>query len=76
MNPMRLSAMIAGDPWTLLITLEEEPDSLGCTVEFQELTLDGGTADHWELEYPRVGEALREIEMSYGIGPDEWAVLN
>jgi hypothetical protein len=67
--------MIAGHPWTLLITLEEDPDSLGCTVQFQELTLDGATADHWELDYDRVEEALQELERAYGIGPSDWTVL-
>ncbi len=73
---MRRSAMIAGNPWTLLITLEEDPDSLGCTVLFQELTIDGATADHWEVRYTRVIEALRELEMAYGIGPDDWTNLD
>lgn len=68
--------MIAGHPWTLLITLEEAPDSLGCTVQFQELTLDGATADHWELQYDRVEEALMELERAYGIGPADWTALD
>lgn len=68
--------MIAGDPWTLLITLQEDPDSLGCIVQFQELTMDGLTADHWVVHYDRVADALRELEMAYGIGPDDWTDLD
>jgi hypothetical protein len=73
-GPRRRSAMIAGDPWTLLITLEEEPDSLGCVVLFQELTIDGQTVDHWERHFDRVDEALRAIESAYGVGPDDWVL--
>lgn len=69
---MRRSAMIAGNPWTLLITLVEDPDSLGCSVLFQQLTMDGTTADHWERHFSRVEDALREVEMTYGIGRDDW----
>ena len=69
---MRRSAMVASHPWTLLITLEEEPDSLGCVARFQELNMDGATADSWERFYPRLGEAMRDLEMSYGIGPADW----
>lgn len=75
MRGPRRAAMIAGHPWTLLITLEEEMDSLGCRVEFQALTLEGTTADHWEVEYDRVEDALRAIEMTYGIGPEDWTEL-
>ncbi len=69
---MRRSCMLAGDPWTLFITLDEEADSLKCVVVFQELDMDGRTVDQWELQYDRVEEALRELEMSYGIDPDDW----
>lgn len=73
---MRRSAMVAGNPWTVLIVMEEDPDSLGCLVRFQELTMDGETADQWEIRYDRVEEALRELEMSYGVGPDDWIELS
>lgn len=66
--------MIAGNPWTLLIVLEEDPDSLGCWVTVQQIGLDGTTADHWEVRYDRVEDALRELEMSYGVGPGDWTV--
>ena len=72
---MRRSCMVASDPWTLLITMEEDPDSLGCAVRIQQLTLDGETADRWELQFARVEEALRELEMAYGIGPHDWTEL-
>lgn len=72
---MRRSAIIAGNPWTLLITLEEEPDSLRCRVHVQEINLDGDTADAWAMEYDRLEDALRDMEMSYGIGPDDWTQL-
>jgi hypothetical protein len=68
--------MIPGNPWTLLITVEEEPDSLGCWVRVHELTMDGATADFRELHFARINAALREMEMSYGIGPDDWIELN
>jgi hypothetical protein len=68
----RRYVMVVSDPWTLLISLEEEQDSLGCFVQIQEITLDGKTVDHWELHYTRVDEALRDLEVSYGIGPDDW----
>lgn len=73
---MRRSAMVAGHPWTLLLLLEEDPDSLGCWVRVQELTLDGTTADAWELFFPRLEEALYEMEMAYGIGPQDWTELS
>jgi hypothetical protein len=73
---MRRSAMIPGNPWTLLITLEEDPDTLGCWVRVQELTMDGATADYWELHFSYLDEALREMEMAYGIGPDDWTDLS
>ena len=72
---MRKSAMIPGNPWTLLITLEEDPDSLGCVVRVQELTMDGATADFWEVHYSRMDEAMREMEMAYGIGAEDWLDL-
>lgn len=72
---MRRACMLAGNPWTLFITLTEDPDSLGCTVCFHEIDLDGRTADQWELHYDRTDEALHEIEVSYGIGPDDWTTL-
>lgn len=68
--------MIASDPWTLLITLEEEPDSLGCVVYIQQLDLDGRAVDLWEVRYERVAEALAEMERSYGIGPADWVDLS
>lgn len=73
---MRRSAIVAGHPWTLLITVDEDQDSLGWVVRFQELTLDGETSDHWEVQYPQLNEALRELEMSYGIGPGDWTLLD
>ncbi len=73
---MRKGAMVAGNPWTVLITLVGDPDSLGCLLLFQELSIDGKTADQWEIRYDRVDEALREMEMSYGIGPDDWLDLD
>lgn len=73
---MRRSALIASHPWTLLITLEEDADSLGCWVRVQELTQDGATSDYWDLYYERVAEALRDMEMSYGLGPDDWTDLD
>lgn len=72
---MRRSVMIAGNPWTLFITLEEEADTLGCIVRFQEINSEGDTADQWELQFAKVPEALRELEMSYGIGPGDWTEL-
>jgi hypothetical protein len=72
---MRKSAMIPGNPWTLLITLDEDPDSLGCVVRVQQLTLDGTTSDFWEVRYSHIEEALREMEMAYGIGPNDWLDL-
>jgi|GEM_PF-2082368 len=72
---MRRSAMIASHPWTLLITLVEEPDSLGCTVTIQALTVDGDTADHWQVRFDRVDDGLHAMEMDYGIGPGEWLEL-
>ncbi len=72
---MKRAAMIAGNPWTLLVTLEEDPDSLGCVVRFQELTMDGDSVDAWERFCPRLDEALRDVEMAYGIGPDDWIDL-
>lgn len=71
---MRRSAMIASHPWTLLITLEEDPDSLGCWVQVQELNLDGGIADHWVQHFDRVADALLEMERAYGIGPSDWVL--
>lgn len=68
--------MIAGSPWTLLLLLEADPDSLGCWLRAQELTVDGKTADSWERYYPRVEDALREVEMAYGLGPEDWADLD
>jgi len=68
--------MVASDPWTLIITVEEEPDSLGCLVRFQQLTLDGATADLHERSYTRLEDALRDLEMSYGIAPDQWTELD
>lgn len=73
---MRRSAMIPGNPWTLVITLEEDPDSLGCWVRVHELTLDGATADFHERYYSRVADALRDMEMSYGIGETDWHDLD
>lgn len=73
---MRKGALVAGNPWTVLITLEADPDSMGCQVSFQEITMDGKTADQWELRFDRVEEALREIEMAYGVGPDDWTDLD
>jgi len=73
---LRRSCMLAGEPWTLFITLIEEADSLKCTVIFQELDMDARTVDQWELGYDRVDEALQELEMSYGIDPDEWTRLD
>lgn len=73
---MRRSIMIAGNPWTLFIVLEEDADSLSCLVRIQEINLDGQTTDQWELQFARVEEALRELEMSYGIEPDDWTVLD
>lgn len=72
---MRRSAMIAGNPWTLFITLEESQDSLGCLVLFQEINSNGETVDHWELHFSRVEEALSELEMAYGISSAEWTEL-
>lgn len=66
--------MIPGSPWTLLITVEEDPDSLGCWVRVQELDLDGATANYWERYHSHTEEALREMEMSYGIGPEDWSL--
>lgn len=73
---MRRSAMVAGEPWTLLFSLEDDPDSLGCRLRVQELTMDGLTSDSWELYYPDAVEALRELEMAYGLGPDDWTELD
>jgi hypothetical protein len=73
---MRRSAMVAGNPWTLLLLLEDDPDSLGCWLRVQELTLDGGTVDAWEQHYSRVSDALYDIEMTYGIGPGDWLNLD
>lgn len=73
---MRRSIMISGNPWTLFIFLEEHADSLSCLVRIQEINLDGKTTDQWELQFARVEEALRELETSYGIGPDDWTVLD
>jgi hypothetical protein len=67
--------MVAGEPWTLLLSLEDDPDSLGCWLRVQELTMDGLTADSWERYYPQVAEALRELEMGYGLGPEDWTEL-
>lgn len=69
---MRRSAIIAGNPWTLLLHMEEDPDSLGCRVRFHEVTIDGETADAWEVQYDHISQALYEIEMAYGIGPEDW----
>lgn len=68
--------MVAGNPWTVFITLEEDPDTVGCTVRFQEINMDGKTADQWDLRFDRVDEALREIEMSYGVGIGDWLDLD
>lgn len=73
---MRQSVMIAGNPWTLFIVMEEDPDSLACLVRIQEVNIDGRTIDQWELQFGRVEEALRELEMSYGVGPDDWTLLD
>lgn len=73
---MRRSCMVASDPWTLLITVEEDRDSLGCIVHVQQLTVDGETSDHWEIPFARTAEALREMEMAYGIGPEDWTELD
>jgi hypothetical protein len=73
---MRRTALIPGNPWTLLITVQDDPDSLGCVVRIQELTMDGTTSDFRELHYARVADALRELEMSYGIGADDWLELD
>jgi len=67
---VRRSCMLAGNPWTLFITLIEEADSLKCSVVFQELDMDARTVDQWELQYDHVEEALHELEMSYGIDSD------
>lgn len=75
MGAMRRSALIPGHPWTLIITLEEDADSLGCWVRVAALTLDGETYDYWELFFDRLDEALREMEMAYGIGTDDWTEL-
>lgn len=68
--------MIAGNPWTLFITLEEGQGGPDCLVRFQELNSDGQLTDHWELTFSRVEDAMRELEMSYGIGPGDWTVLD
>lgn len=73
---MRRSAMVAGHPWTLLLTLEDDPDSLGCWLRVQELTMDGGTSDAWERHYPRLEEAFRDLEMAYGLSPEDWTELD
>lgn len=68
--------MIAGNPWTLFITLESVPQGDGCTVRFQEMTMDGTTSDQWDRRFKSLDEALKEIEMSYGVGPDQWVNLD
>lgn len=51
-GPIHRSAIIAGDPWTLLITLEEDPDSLGCTVH-RPLRLDRTDLNSTKRKWPR-----------------------
>ncbi len=71
---MRMSAVMASDPVTTFVTLEADPDTLGCTVYFQQVTEDG-TVDGWHRDYPRLDEALAEIERDLGIGPKDWVPI-
>lgn len=73
---MRLSAMVASEPWTLMITLIEDPDSLGIIAQFQALNGEGALMDAWELYYPRLAEALAAMERDYGLSPDDWIDLD
>ena len=66
-----MSAVVAGDPVTTIVTLEEDEDTLGCYVYFQQVTEDG-TVDGWYRYYARLPEALAEIERDLGIAPADW----
>jgi hypothetical protein len=72
---MRLSALIASDPWTLLITLVDDPDSLGLIAQFRALDSEGRLVDSWEVAYPRLEEAQRALEQAYGIDSTDWIDL-
>lgn len=67
--------MIAGDPITIFLFLEAEPDSPGCILRVQQISEDG-LADAWEREFPRMELALAQVERDYGIGPDDWIDLD
>ncbi|HLO02227.1 MAG TPA: hypothetical protein VK191_03860 [Symbiobacteriaceae bacterium] len=72
---MRRSAMVASDPWTLVITLIDDPDSLGAIAEFRALNSEGGPADSWDLYFASLEEALAALEREYGLGPEDWVDL-
>jgi hypothetical protein len=72
---LKRSAMLAGNPLSLIITVQEEEGRPGCLVFFQQINAEGETTDHWEIGYERIEEALREIEMTYGVGPEDWTLL-
>lgn len=72
---MRLCAMVASDPWTLVITLIEDPDSLGLFAQFRALNSEGGPADSWDLYFASQAEAFAAMEREYGLGPEDWVDL-
>lgn len=71
---MRLAAVIAGDPVSILFFLEEDPDSLGCWLRVQQVT-DTGTVDAWERYFSSIAGALEELERDWGLGADFWVDL-
>lgn len=72
---MRRSAMIASDPWTLVITLIDDPDSIGVIARFRALNSEGGPADSWDLYFASPAEAFAALEREYGLGPEDWVDL-
>jgi hypothetical protein len=68
--------MVASDPWTLVIALEDDPDSLGVVAQFRAYTDGGALSDAWELYYPRLEDAINAIERDYGLSPAEWVDLD
>ncbi|BDG60733.1 hypothetical protein [Caldinitratiruptor microaerophilus] len=71
---MRLAAVIAGDPVSVLFFLEEDPDSLGCWLRVQQVT-EQGTADAWERYFPSIPAALEELERDWGLDQHFWVDL-
>lgn len=71
---MRRVYVIGNDPVSIILTLQEAPDSPGCVLNLHAVSVER-TVDAWDRHFPSVDQALRAVQMTYGVGPGEWSEL-